>query len=143
MVYSSAESICNILDSVLKNKERCVSTLKNFEVITESVLNCMKDEVAKAVKQKDIVAIVYTQEGCDVCEEQLGAMLTEMDMNPDFAAVEINTSIDECGKIADAEKVEVTPMTVYYRKGQKIRTVKGNRNVEEIEKELRELSAGS
>jgi hypothetical protein len=145
MVYATPEAICDVLGAKKgEDRERCLKPLQQFETITETLVEYKEENLTKALNAKPITAIIWAQDGCPFCEEEIHTMVRAMVKHPDFAAYAVDCDSPGFSEWADRENVEKTPTTSFYRAGstKPVLVLEGRKSPEEVDMIIENLRKG-
>lgn len=145
MVYATPEAICDILGAKDgEERKNCVNPLRDFETVTETLLDYKEKDFRKALDSKPVTAVIWAQPDCPFCEEEVQAMVQVMGKVPEFGAFAVDCNEPGWDKRADEEKVVKTPTISFYRKGETSAALvlEGRRSPADVEAVVRRLLDG-
>ncbi len=145
MVYATPEAICDLLGAKDgEERKNCVKPLKDFEAVTETLLEYQEKAFRKALDSKPVTAVIWAQPDCPFCEEEIQTMVQVMGKVPDFQAFAVDCNEPGWDKRADQEKVIKTPTISFYRKGEASAALvlEGRRSEADIQVIVQRLMAG-
>ena len=117
MVYATPEAICDILGAKEgEAREKCLKPLQAFQTVTETLLEYRQKEFEKALQAAPITAVIWAQDNCPYCEEEIQAMVTVMGKTPNFTAYAVDCDEPGWDKLADKQRIDKTPSISFYTK---------------------------
>lgn len=136
MVYSTTDELCTYLANMMDKKE-CETKIKNYEMQTETILDCQNDNfVEKRKGDAEIVAFMYTEDGCPYCADQRRVLGNLMDTDENFKAYDVPLTTESCNKYADDHDIQAIPRTEIYIKGKKALEYNTNVREENLRKDI-------
>ena len=140
MVYSTTDELCTYVANMM-DKEECEARLKNYEIQTETILDCQDDDfVNKKKNDAEIVAFLFTEEGCPYCADQRRVLGNVMRTDENFRAYDVPITTESCDKYAEEHGINEIPKTEIYIGGKKALEYATNVKEEDMRKDINDYA---